>query len=44
MEERKRKRRLLGKVKDDINDKGMLADAVYDRATWMRTSSYIDPT
>ena len=35
------KRRWLGKVKDDIKEK---ADDVYDRATWRRMSSYIDPT
>ena len=33
------KRRWLEKVKDDIK-----ADEVYDRATWRRMSSYIDPT
>ena len=36
------KRRWLDKVKDDI--KGLSADDVYDRATWRRMSSYIDPT
>ena len=36
------KRRWLDKVKDDIKEKGM--SAVYDRATWRRMSSYIDPT
>ena len=38
------KRRWLDKVKDDIKEKGLSADDVYDRATWMRMSSYIDPT
>ena len=37
------KRRWLNKVKDDINEKGLSADDVYDRATWRRMSSYIDP-
>ena len=46
-ERRKRgrpKRRWLDKVKDDIKVKGLSADDVYDRATWRRMSSYIDPT
>ena len=38
------KRRWLDEVKDDIKEKGLSADAVYDRATWRRMSSYIDPT
>ena len=38
------KRRWLDKVKDDIKEKGLLVDEVYDRATWRRMSSYIDPT
>ena len=37
-------RRWLEKVKDDIKEKGLSADDVYDRATWRRMSSYIDPT
>ena len=37
-------RRWLDKVKDDIKEKGLSADEVYDRATWRRMSSYIDPT
>ena len=37
------KRRWLDKVKDDIKEKGLSADDVYDRATWRRISSYIDP-
>ena len=45
--ERKRgrhKRRWLDKEKDDIKEKGLSADDVYDRATWRRMSLYIDPT
>ena len=38
------KRRWLDKAKDDIKEKGLLADDVYDRATRRRMSSYIDPT
>ena len=38
------KRRWLDKVKDDIKEKGLSADEVYDRAKWRRMSSYIDPT
>ena len=38
------KRRRLDKVKDDIKEKGLSADDVYDRATWRRMSSYIDTT
>ena len=38
------KRRWLDEVKDDIKEKGLSADDVYDRATWMRMSLYIDPT
>ena len=38
------KRRWLDKVKDDIKEKGLSADDVYDRATWRRMSSYIDTT
>ena len=37
------KRIWLDKVKDDVKDKGLSADDVYDRATWRRMSSYIDP-
>ena len=46
-ERRKRgrpKRRWLDKVKDDIKEKGLSAEDVYDRATWRRMSLYIDPT
>ena len=38
------KRRWLYNVKDDITEKGLSADDVFDRATWRRMSSYIDPT
>ena len=31
------KRRWLDKVKDDIKEKGLSADDVYDRATWRCT-------
>ena len=37
-------RRLLDKVKDDIKEKGLSVDDVYDHATWRRMLSYIDPT
>ena len=30
------KRRWLAKVKDDIKEKGLSPDDVYDRATWRR--------
>ena len=45
--ERKRGRhnsRCLNRVKDDIKDKGLSADEVFDRATWRRMSPYFDPT
>ena len=32
------KRRWLDKVKDDIKEKGLSADDVYDRAAWRRMS------
>ena len=38
------KRRWLDKVKDDIKEKGLSVDDVYDRATWRRMPSYIGPT
>ena len=38
------KRRWMDKVKDDLKEKGLSADDVYDHATWRRMSSYIDPT
>ena len=40
---RRPKRRVLDKVKDDIKEKELSADEVFDRATWRRMSSYIDP-
>ena len=36
------KRRRLDIVQDDIKEKGLSADDVYDCATWRRMSSYID--
>ena len=36
------KRRWLDKLKDDINEKGLSGDEVYDLVTWRRMSSYID--
>ena len=38
------KRRWVDKVKDDMKEKGLSADEVYDSATWRRVPSYIDPT
>ena len=38
------KRIWLYKVKDDIKEKGLSADDVYDRATCRRMSLYINPT
>ena len=38
------KRRRLDKEKDDIKEKGLSADDVYDLAPWRRMASYIDPT
>ena len=38
------KRRWLDREWDDIKEKGLSAEEVYDRATWRRMSSYIDPT
>ena len=37
------KRRWLDKIKDDIEEKVLSANEVYDRATWRCMSSYIDP-
>ncbi len=36
----RRKRRWFEKVKEDIKEKGLSADEVYDRATWRRMSSF----
>ena len=33
----------MDKVKDDIKEKGLSANDVYDPATWRRMLSYIDP-
>ena len=41
---RGRQRRWLDRARDDIKEKGLSADEVYDHATWRRMSSYIDPT
>ena len=38
------KRRWLDKVQDDIKEKGLSADELYDRATWRRMSSHMDHT
>ena len=46
-ERRKRGRprgRWLDKLKDDIKEKGLSAEQVYDRTKWRRTSSYNDST
>ena len=40
----KRKRRWLDRVRDDIKEKGLSEEEVYDRATWRHMSSYMDPT
>ena len=31
-------------MKDDLREKGLPGEEVYDRAAWMRLSSHIDPT
>ena len=38
------KRRWWDSVRGDIKEKGLSVDEVYDRATWGRISSNIDPT
>lgn len=38
------KRRWLDSVRADLREKGLSGEEVYDRATWRRMSSYIDPT
>ena len=38
------KRRWLDKVEDDIKEKGLSADDVYNGASWRHMSSYIYPT
>ena len=37
-------RRWLDRVRDDIKEKGLSGEEVYDRATQGRISTYIDPT
>ena len=36
--------RWLDSVRDDIKEKGLSGEEVYDPATWRSMSSYIDPT
>ena len=38
------KKRRADCVKDDLREKGLSGEEVYDRATWRRLSSHIDPT
>ena len=38
------KRRFLDRDRHDIKEKGLSREEVYDRATWKRISSNIDPT
>ena len=38
------KRRWMDREWDDIKEKGLSAEEVYDHATWRHMSSYIDPT
>ena len=38
------KKRWADCVKDDLREKGLSGEEVYDRATWKRLSSHIDPT
>ena len=48
MKVQERRKRGSSKSKDRVRDynkeKGLSADEAYDRATWRRMSSYIDPT
>ena len=37
-------RRWLDRVRDDIKEKGLSGEEMYDHATWRCLSSYIDPT
>ena len=37
------KKRWVDCVKEDLREKGLLGEAVYDRTTWTRQSSHIDP-
>ena len=41
---RRPNRRWLDSVRDDIKEKGLSGEELYDRATWRRISSFIDPT
>ena len=41
---RRREERLRYRVRDDIREKGLSGEEVYDHATWRRLSSYIDLT
>ena len=38
------KRRWLDRVRDDIKEKGLSGEELYDHATWRHMSSYTDPT
>ena len=38
------KKRWADCVKDDLREKGLSGEEVYDRAAWRRLSSHIDPT
>ena len=38
------KKRWVDCVKDDLREKGLSGEEVYDRAAWRRLSSHIDPT
>ena len=38
------KKRWADYVKDDLREKGLSGEEVYDRAAWRRLSSHIDPT
>ena len=38
------KKRWADSVKDDLREKGLSGEEVYDQAAWRRLSSHIDPT
>ena len=38
------KKRWADCVKDDLREKGLSGEVVYDRAAWRRLSSHTDPT
>ena len=38
------KRRWLDNVRDNMKENGLSGEELYDRATWRRMSSHIDPT